>query len=82
MFHASNQELSLFAKNLLKSFNYNEGFHLKVISNYLKIYNYIFKWFNEHYIQGESCKNIIIEDKIKEIDCYKQKQYGFIKEYL
>lgn len=82
MFHASNEELSLFAKNLLKIFNYNDSFHLEVISNYLKIYNYIFKWFNEYYIQGESCKNIIIEDKVKEIDFYKQKQYSLIKEHL
>lgn len=82
MVHVSNEELSLFVKNLLKSFNYNDSFHLKVISNYLKIYNYIFKWFNECYIQGESYKNIVIEDKIKEIDCYKQKQYSFIKECL
>lgn len=82
MFYVSNEDLSLFIKNLLKRFNYNDGFHLEVIINYLKIYNYIFKWFNEHYIQGESCKNIIIEDKIKEMDYYRQKQYSFIKEYL
>lgn len=82
MFYVSNEDLRLFIKNLLKNFNYNDGFHLKVIINYLKIYNYIFKWFNEYYIQGESCKNIIIEDKIKEIDFYRRKRYSFIKEYL
>lgn len=74
--HVESDKILKFIKEILKEFP-KEKIHQKVILNYMKIYNYVFRLFNEQYVQVEPHKNFTIEEKIYNLNNYKQK-YDFI----
>ena len=79
--HIESTKILIFVEEFFKKYS-NNKIHLKVLINYLKIYNYIFKCFSKYYLQSKSYKNVVISDKINEIENYKQNRDDFIKKIL
>ena len=80
--YVDNLSLSNFIKSILNEFKVDKLFNINIIINYLKIYDGVLKWFYNRYIQDQIYKNRSVEDKIKNIELYKEKKQNFIENYL